>query len=78
MNSAKIHRTPFIFKTRLYLTALTGLKARNLAKLLTHLKKLPGSVIYYHTHRFLQQHEFLSSEPPNAFASRAIRVLNTP
>lgn len=29
---------------------------------------MPGASIYYHTHRFLQQHHYLSPEPPNDFA----------
>lgn len=29
---------------------------------------MPGTSIYYHTHRFLQQHHYLSPEPPNDFA----------
>jgi len=29
---------------------------------------VPGSCIYHHTHRFLQQHQYLSPEPPNDFA----------
>ena len=32
------------------------------------IKTVPGSVIYHHTHRFLQQHQYLSPEPPNDFA----------
>ncbi|HLA38015.1 MAG TPA: DUF5752 family protein [Candidatus Brocadiales bacterium] len=59
---------PFHFHSRLYLTELTGLKARDLRELLENLKTLPESSIYYHTHRFLQQHHYLSPEPPNDFA----------
>ena len=47
---------------------LTGKKARNLRELLKLIKTLPGSVIYNHTHQFLQQHIYLSPEPPNDFA----------
>ena len=32
------------------------------------IKEVPGSCIYHHTHRFLQQHQYLSPEPPNDFA----------
>ena len=32
------------------------------------MKTVPGSVIYHHTHCFLQQHQYLSPEPPNDFA----------
>ena len=61
-------REPFRFFTRLCLTRLTGLQARNLAELLEHLKAAPVSVIYQHTHRFLRQHQYLVPEPPNDFA----------
>ena len=61
-------KEPFEFGTRLHLSELTGLKAANLNQLLGCLKKVPGSSIYHHTHRFLQQHQHLSPEPPNDFA----------
>lgn len=60
--------TPFRFFTRLNLTELLGRKARDVPELLIGLRKVPGSSIYYHTHRFLQQHHYLSPEPPNDFA----------
>jgi len=59
---------PFRFYTRLHLTELTGLKAAGLVQLVRLLKSVPGGSIYYHTHRFLQQHQYLSPEPPNDFA----------
>lgn len=59
---------PFRFYTRLHLTELTGLSAANLLELVRLLKTVPGGCIYYHTHRFLQQHQYLSPEPPNDFA----------
>ena len=58
----------FRFYTRLHLRILTGLRASNITELLTLIKKVPGSSVYYHTHHFLQQHEYLSPEPPNDFA----------
>jgi hypothetical protein len=58
----------FRFSTRAPLTILTGYRARNISELLFGVQKQPLSVIYYHTHRFLQQHQFLSPEPPNDFA----------
>lgn len=61
-------KEPFRFYTRLHLSELTGLRAASLVQLLNLLKKVPGSVIYQHTHRFLQQHQYLSPEPPNDFA----------
>jgi len=59
---------PFVFYTRLHLTELTGLKASSLEQFLVLLKQVPDSCIYHHTHRFLQQHQYLSPEPPNDFA----------
>ncbi len=59
---------PFQFYTRLQLSELTGLKASTLPELLTHIRAVPTSCIYYHTHRYLQQHQYLSPEPPNDFA----------
>jgi hypothetical protein len=66
---------PFYFRTHLELRESTGLKARNARELVNRIKDVPGSVIYYHTHVFLQQHQFLSPEPPNAFAYWASHVL---
>ena len=57
------------------LTLLTNRRARDLAELLEHLRVVPGSVIYYHTHHFLVQHQYLSPEPPNDFAYWVTNVL---
>jgi len=59
---------PFRFYSRLNLKELTGLKARNLAELAKGLREVPGSVIYYHTHNFLEEHHYLTPEPANDFA----------
>jgi len=59
---------PFHFYTRLHLKELTGLKARNLTDLVNVLKAAPDSVTYYHTHHFLEEHQFLTPEPANDFA----------
>jgi len=69
---------PFHFFTRLHLSELTGLKAFNLTELLDLIKTVPGSSIYHHTHRFLQQHQELSPEPPNDFAYWVSNVLVEP
>lgn len=61
-------KEPFRFYTRLHLSELTGLRASTLSELLELIKTVPGSCIYHHTHRFLQQHQYLSPEPPNDFA----------
>ena len=59
---------PFRFYTRFHLSELTGLKASTIGELLDLIRTVPESVIYHHTHRFLQQHQHLSPEPPNDFA----------
>lgn len=59
---------PFQFYSRLNLVELLGIKAKNIKELLDGIKRVPGTSIYYHTHRFLQQHHYLSPEPPNDFA----------
>ena len=71
----KKYNEPFRFYTRLNLSELTGLRAFNLQELLVCLKKVPESCIYHHTHRFLQQHQYLSPEPPNDFAYWVSNVL---
>jgi len=58
----------FHFHTKLDQTLLLGLKARNVQGLLEGMRQVPDSSIYYHTHRFLRQHHYLSPEPPNDFA----------
>jgi hypothetical protein len=67
---------PFHFYSELHLVKLLGLKAKNPAELLEHVKHVPTSSIYYHTHRFLQQHHYLTPEPPNDFAYWATNILS--
>ena len=75
--SSRLHRImakrahakfPFEFYSRLHLRQLTGLKAATLPQLLHHLKTVPGSVIYHHTHHFLEQHQRMVPSVPNDFA----------
>ena len=66
---------PFVFNTRLHLTVILGKKAKNLPELLEGIRTVPGSSIYYHTHKFLQQHHYLSPEPPNDFAFWITNIL---
>ncbi len=66
---------PFQFETQVNLVKLTGRQAKNLQELITYLKEASPSVIYYHTHHFLKQHQFLSPEPPNDFAFWVTNVL---
>jgi len=68
MTDIKTAAEPFKFYTRLHLSELTALKAATLTELLELIKTVSGASIYYHTHRFLQQHQYLSPEPPNDFA----------
>lgn len=65
----------FRFGTLWSMVELTGLFARDFKELAYHLKTVPGSVIYYHTHHYLKQHQALSPEPPNDFAYWATQVL---
>jgi len=68
-------KEPFKFYTRLHLTELTGLRATTLNQFVGLIKEVSGSCIYHHTHRFLQQHQYLSPEPPNDFAYWVTEVL---
>lgn len=67
---------PFEFKSRLILTELLGKRAATLPELTDGIRTVPLSSIYHHTHRFLQQHHFLSPEPPNDFAYWVTNMLN--
>lgn len=58
---------PFQFYTERRLVVLTGEKASNLKDLLSLIKTVPGSSIFYHTHRFLLQHHYVTG--PNLFVS---------
>lgn len=75
MSALSKAKEPFCFNTRLHLSELTGLRAANLEQLLNLIKEVSGSSIYHHTHRFLQQHQFLSPEPPNDFAYWVTEIL---
>jgi hypothetical protein len=66
---------PFRFSSSLNLSLLTNRRAHDLAEMLGHLREVPGAVIYYHTHHFLVQHQYLSPEPPNDFAYWVTTVL---
>lgn len=72
MNAAE----PFRFYTRSHQVLLLGQRARSASELLDGLKVVPPASIYYHTHHFLQQHHYLSPEPPNDFAFWTGSVLN--
>ena len=65
----------FQFFTRLHLSELTGRRATTIEELLEIIRDVPGACIYHHTHRFLQQHQYLSPEPPNDFAYWVGKIL---
>ena len=65
----------FHFFTKHDQVLLLGLRARTIQELLTGIRSIPDSSIYFHTHRFLQQHHFLSPEPPNDFAYWVTNIL---
>jgi len=65
----------FHFFTKLDQTLLLGLRARTIDELLTGIRSVSDASIYFHTHRFLHQHHFLSPEPPNDFAYWVTNVL---
>jgi small-conductance mechanosensitive channel len=64
----KMATRPFQFSTRFHLRELTGLSARNLSQLVSRLKEVPDAVVYYHTHSFVEEYQFLTPEPTNDFA----------
>ena len=74
-STAQHNPNQFEFRSLLNLTLLTGLRARDLAELVQHMRTVPGAVIYHHTHHFLVQHQFLSPEPPNDFAYWVSNIL---
>ncbi len=61
-------KDPFRFYTRLNIKELTAVKARNLRELLTYIKEAPDSVIFYHTHDFVEEYHYLIPQPSNEFA----------
>jgi len=67
---------PFRFNTKFDQTVLLGKKARNVSELCDGVRTVPDASIYFHTHKFLQQHHYLSPEPPNDFAYWTSQVLN--
>jgi hypothetical protein len=68
----------FRFHTKADQTILLGMRAATIPELLEGVRTVPLSSIYYHTHHYLQQHQFLSPEPPNDFAYWVTEVLVDP
>jgi len=69
------HQEPFRFYTELRLVQLTGRKARTIRQLLGHLRKIPGSSIFYHTHESLLERHFEKPVAHNDFAVRVDEAL---
>jgi hypothetical protein len=59
---------PFRFYTERRLIALTGLRARSLQELSLHLREVPPSSIFYHTHHSYLAHHFETPVFTNDFA----------
>jgi hypothetical protein len=55
---------PFHFSSSVNLSLVTSRRARDLAELVGHLREVPGAAIYYHTHHFLVQHQYLRRSRP--------------
>lgn len=66
----------FHFHNKLELKIMLGIKAKSASQLLDAIKIVPDSSIYYHTHGYLQQHHYLSPEPPSDFSYWISDVLN--
>ncbi len=50
-------------------SVISRLKAINLRELADTLKTASESVVYYHTHHYLEEHHYLALEPSNDFAN---------
>jgi hypothetical protein len=59
---------PFYFYTQFNLVEILNKKSKNVMELLEGIKVVPDSSIFYHTHKFLEQHHYLLPEPANDFA----------
>lgn len=66
----------FRFCTKLDQTLLLGKKARSILELLEGIRQAPRTSIYFHTHRFVLTHNYLTPEPSNDFAYWVTEVLN--
>jgi hypothetical protein len=58
----------FIFRTKVDQILLLGTRARDVRGLAEGIRAAPDASIFFHTHRFLEQHHVISPEPPNDFA----------
>jgi small-conductance mechanosensitive channel len=62
-------KDPFLFNARTHLAELTGLKACNLSELLSTLKTAPDPMVYFHTHHFIEERQYLVPQLSNDFAT---------
>jgi hypothetical protein len=65
----------FTFYTFLNIVELVGKKAKNARELLSHLRRVEGSSIFYHTHQAFLEHPYTPSEYPHDFAYWASAAL---
>ncbi len=75
INNLKKAKNPFVFYARLSLTLATGKAVSSTRNLLEILRTCPDSVIYAHSHRFLQTHQFAGTSPANDFSLWASHAL---
>ena len=59
---------PFVFHTEQRLIALTGRRASTLPQLVSLMRSVPGSSIFYHTHHVYLAHHFERPSFTNDFA----------
>ena len=75
VSKARVAIKSFRFQTSLVLQESTGLRASTLPLLVKLLRSVPDASIYYHTHYFLLQHNYLTPEPTNDLAYWVTHVL---
>lgn len=71
-------KRPFVFYATTKIVEYTGIKAKNIQELLKGIKEVDGSVIFHHTHHFVQQLHFVQDEPRNDFAYWVSESLDEP
>jgi small-conductance mechanosensitive channel len=61
-------KSPLVFHLRSHLRELTDFQAKNLRELADCLKAVPDGSVYYHTHQYLEEHQYLTPTPANGFS----------
>jgi hypothetical protein len=69
------NNNPFRFYTERRLVQLTGQSACNLPELLSALRRVPGSCVFYHTHHLFLSHHFRKPVVYNDFANWVAEAL---